>query len=119
MKGAWGSGSREKKSRGRDGSDAPREKVSGRLTGGHPLARPSDWYTVVPSRGEAFALCRINPTGAIVSEELSTDTRSDDEKRGITIGILVVALLCLSLFFVWRHFGVPGSAYRPGSSAVR
>jgi hypothetical protein len=54
-----------------------------------------------------------------VSEELSTETRTDDEKRGITIGILVVALLCLSVFFVWRHYGVPGSANRPGPSAVR
>jgi len=54
-----------------------------------------------------------------VSEELSTDTRSDDEKRGITIGILVVVLLCLSLFFVWRHFGVPGSASRPVPAAQR
>jgi hypothetical protein len=83
------------------------------------LARPSDGYTVVPSSGEAFAFCRIIPSGAIVSEELSTDARSDDEKRGITIGILVVALLCLSLFFVWHHFGVPGSANRAGASAVR
>lgn len=47
-----------------------------------------------------------------MSEELSTDTRTDEEKRGITIGILVVALLCLSVFFVWRHYGVPGSATR-------
>lgn len=54
-----------------------------------------------------------------MSEESSTDTRSDDEKRGITIGILVVALLCLSVFFVWRHYGVPGSANRPVPEAVR
>ena len=54
-----------------------------------------------------------------MSEELSTDARSDDEKRGITIGILVVALLCLSLFFVWHHFGVPGSANRPAPVVVR
>lgn len=73
----------------------------------------------MPSSGEPFAFCLINPTGANVSEELSTDTRSDDEKRGITIGLLVVALLCLSLFFVWRHFGVPGSATRPVPQAVR
>lgn len=54
-----------------------------------------------------------------MSEELSTDARSDEEKRGITIGILVVALLCLSLFFVWRHFGVPGSANRAVPSVER
>jgi hypothetical protein len=60
-----------------------------------------------------------DPTGAIVSEERSTDTRSDDEKRGITIGILVVVLLCLTLFFVWRHYGVPGSADRPVPGAER
>ncbi|HEV7704537.1 MAG TPA: hypothetical protein VGO46_09600 [Gemmatimonadaceae bacterium] len=54
-----------------------------------------------------------------MSEELSTDTRSDDEKRGITIGILVVVLLCLSLFFVWRHYGVPGSANRALPGAER
>ena len=83
------------------------------------MAHRGDDYTVVPSSGEAFAFCRIIPTGAIVSEELSTDTRSDDEKRGITIGILVVALLCLSLFFVWRHFSVPGSANRPVPAAER
>jgi hypothetical protein len=73
----------------------------------------------VPSNGEPFAFCLLNLTGAIVSEELSTDIRSDDEKRGITIGILVVALLCLSLFFVWRHFNVPGSATRPVPQAER
>jgi hypothetical protein len=83
------------------------------------LARPSDGYTVVPSSGETFAFYRIIPTGAIVSEELSTDARSDDEKRGITIGILVVALLCLSLFFVWHHFGVPGSSNRPAPAVER
>jgi hypothetical protein len=54
-----------------------------------------------------------------VSEELSTDARSDEEKRGITIGILVVVLLCLSLFFVWRHFRVPGSANRPTPAATQ
>ena len=82
------------------------------------MALRSDRCTVVPSRGEAFALTGLNPTGAIVSEELSTDTRSDDEKRGITIGILVVALLCLSLFFVWRHFGVPGFGESSGAGGV-
>ena len=54
-----------------------------------------------------------------MSEELSTDARTDEEKRGITIGILVVALLCLSLFFVWRHFGVPGSAAHAAATLVR
>jgi hypothetical protein len=44
-----------------------------------------------------------------VSDDLTPTTRSEEAKRGITIGILVVVLLCLSLFFVWRHFGVPGS----------
>jgi hypothetical protein len=73
----------------------------------------------VPINGESFAICRTILTGAIVSEELSTDARSDEEKRGITIGILVVALLCLSLFFVWHHFGVPGSATRPAPAAGR
>ena len=54
-----------------------------------------------------------------MSEDLGTDTRSDDEKRGITIGILVVVLLCLSLFFVWRHYRVPGSANRPVPAVER
>jgi hypothetical protein len=54
-----------------------------------------------------------------VSDELRTDTRTDDEKRGITIGILVVALLCLSLFFVWHHYGVPGSDARTAAGSVR
>jgi hypothetical protein len=54
-----------------------------------------------------------------VSEELVTSTRSDESKRGITIGILVVALLCLSLFFVWHRYGVPGSANRAGASSTR
>ena len=54
-----------------------------------------------------------------MSEELNTEARSDEEKRGITIGILVVVLLCLSLFFVWRHYGVPGSATRTAPVAVR
>ena len=54
-----------------------------------------------------------------MSDELRTDTRTDDEKRGITIGILVVVLLCLSLLFVWHHFGVPGSGARPAVESVR
>jgi hypothetical protein len=54
-----------------------------------------------------------------VSEDLAPTTRSDEEKRGITIGILIVALLCLSLFFVWRHFGVAGADNRTGASATR
>ena len=69
-------------------------------------------------RGEAFALEVDNPTGVIVSEELATDARTDGERRGITIGILVVALLCLSLFFVWRHYGVPGPGARPGAESL-
>jgi hypothetical protein len=54
-----------------------------------------------------------------VSEDLASSTRSDEAKRGITIGILVVALLCLSLFFVWHHYGVAGSANRAGASTTR
>ena len=54
-----------------------------------------------------------------MSDELRTDTRTDDEKRGITIGILVVVLLCLSLFFVWHHYGVPGSGDQPAAGSVR
>ena len=54
-----------------------------------------------------------------MSEELSTDARTDGERRGITIGILVVALLCLSLFFVWPSYGFPGSTPRPGVGAAR
>lgn len=54
-----------------------------------------------------------------MSDELRTDTRTDDEKRGITIGILVVVLLCLSLFFVWHHYGVPGSGERTDVRSVR
>lgn len=45
-----------------------------------------------------------------MSEELTTNERGDEAKRGITIGILVVVLICLSLFFVWRHYGVAGPA---------
>ena len=57
-----------------------------------------------------------------MSEDLAPTTRSDEAKRGITIGILVVALLCLSLFFVWRHYGVAGAAGpggRAGASITR
>jgi hypothetical protein len=54
-----------------------------------------------------------------VSEELTTNERSDEAKRGITIGILVVVLICLSLFFVWRRHGVSGSANPPGASITR
>jgi hypothetical protein len=54
-----------------------------------------------------------------VSEELTTNERSDEAKRGITIGILVVVLICLSLFFVWRHYGVAGSANSAGASITR
>lgn len=54
-----------------------------------------------------------------MSEELATDERTDSERRGITIGILVVALLCLSLFFVWHHYGVPGSADHPSVESTR
>jgi hypothetical protein len=54
-----------------------------------------------------------------VSEELTTNERSDEAKRGITIGILVVVLICLSLFFVWRHYGVASAANSPGASITR
>jgi hypothetical protein len=54
-----------------------------------------------------------------VSEELTTNERSEESKRGITIGILVVALLCLSLFFVWRHYGVSGAANRADAVTQR
>jgi hypothetical protein len=89
-------------------------KVSPRPT---PLrACPSD----VPSHvaGEAFAFGLHNLSRATVSDELAPNTRSDEAKRGITIGILIVALLCLSLFFVWRRYNVAGSASRPVGSAT-
>ncbi|MEO6208898.1 MAG: hypothetical protein ABIQ10_02120 [Gemmatimonadaceae bacterium] len=54
-----------------------------------------------------------------MSEELATDARTDSERRGITIGILVVALLCLSLFFVWHHYGVAGSGNSPAAATAR
>jgi hypothetical protein len=79
--------------------------------------RPSS----VPSSeiGEAFAFQLLNLSGATVSEELTTNERSDEAKRGITIGILVVALIGLSLFFVWRHYGVSGSANRADAITTR
>jgi len=58
-------------------------------------------------------------TGAHVSEDLATGTRTDSERRGITIGILIVALMCLSLFFVWHHYGVAGSAEHPATVTTR
>jgi len=54
-----------------------------------------------------------------VSEDPTTSERSDEAKRGITIGILIVALLCLSLFFVWHHYGIAGSADRASVSDTR
>ena len=54
-----------------------------------------------------------------MSEDLTPQARSDEAKRGITIGILVVALICLFVFFVWRHYGVPGSATPAGASTTR
>lgn len=58
-----------------------------------------------------------------MSEELATEvhssTRTDSERRGITIGILVVALLCLALFFVWHFYGVPGSGDKPAVESTR
>ncbi len=72
--------------------------------------------------GEALAFRPLNPTGVTVSEDLTPSTRSEESKRGITIGILVVALICLSLFFLWRHYGVAGVASadtRAGASTTR
>lgn len=72
--------------------------------------------------GEAFAFPLLTSTGVTVSDDLAPSTRSDEAKRGITIGILVVALICLSLFFVWRHAGVSGAANvdtRAGASTPR
>lgn len=78
------------------------------------------WISVLSRRlGEPFAFLYADPTGATVSEELSTNARTDEEKRGITIGILVVALLCLSLFFVWRHYGVPRSGAHQVAPSTR
>ena len=57
-----------------------------------------------------------------MSEEAASEiqsTRTEGERRGITIGILVVALLCLSLYFVWRFYGVPGSGAQPAAETTR
>ncbi|MEP7065397.1 MAG: hypothetical protein ABI889_05140 [Gemmatimonadota bacterium] len=54
-----------------------------------------------------------------MSEDLVPNTRSDEEKRGITIGILIVALIGLSLFFVWRHSAVASTDSHAGISATR
>jgi hypothetical protein len=83
------------------------------------LARVIRDYTVTVDRGESFATDAWTSTGVFVSEELSTGARTDSERRGITIGILVVALLCLSLFFFWHHYGVPGSGARPAAESAR
>ena len=69
--------------------------------------------------GECFAVEANYPTGVPVSEELSTDARTDSERRGITIGILIVALLCLSLFFIWHHYGIAGSGGRAAAETTR
>ena len=53
-----------------------------------------------------------------MNDEMAPTTRSDEAKRGITIGILIVALLCLSLFFVWRRYNVAGATARPNASAT-
>jgi hypothetical protein len=53
-----------------------------------------------------------------VNDDLAPSTRSDEAKRGITIGILVVALICLSLFFVWRRAGVAGAADANGAAGA-
>jgi hypothetical protein len=93
-------------------------KVSRYAGGGHPLhARPGGVASC--QAGEAFAFYPRNPTGATVSEDLAPTTRSEESKRGITIGILVVALICLSLFFVWRHYGVAGSNTPAAASSNR
>ena len=92
-------------------------KVSRHAGGGHPLQPRPDGVASCREAGEAFAFCLLNPTGVTVSEDLAPTTRSDEAKRGITIGILIVALICLSLFFVWRHYGVVGSDTRPGAGA--
>jgi hypothetical protein len=68
--------------------------------------------------GEAFAFRLLNLSGATVNDEMAPTTRSDEAKRGITIGILIVALLCLSLFFVWRRYNVAGATARPNASAT-
>lgn len=54
-----------------------------------------------------------------MSEDPITSERTDEAKRGITIGILVVALLCLSLFFVWHHYSIAGSSDHTSASDTR
>jgi hypothetical protein len=54
-----------------------------------------------------------------VSDDLTPNPHSEEAKRGITIGILVFALICLSIFFVWRHYGISGSANPAGASTTR
>jgi hypothetical protein len=65
----------------------------------------------------------LNLIGVTVSEDPTPSTRSEEAKRGITIGILVVVLLCLSLFFLWRHYGggagVASSDTHTGASITR
>jgi hypothetical protein len=85
------------------------EKVSRYAEGGHPLHTRLSGVASCEA-GEAFAFHTLTPTGATVSDDLVPSTRSEEAKRGITIGILVVALICLSLFFLWRHYGIAGAA---------
>ncbi len=57
-----------------------------------------------------------------MSEDAATEIqsrRTEGERRGITIGILVVALLCLSLFFAWHFYGVPGAGAQPAAETTR
>jgi hypothetical protein len=68
--------------------------------------------------GEHIPFVRSTHSGDLVTEDLAADTRTDAERRGITIGILVVALLCLSLFFVWHHYGDVASPARPSAGAT-
>jgi hypothetical protein len=41
-----------------------------------------------------------------VSEELPRDPRSEAQRKGVVIGILVAVLLLLVLYFFWRGTGV-------------
>jgi hypothetical protein len=104
--------------RGCINSAARPPNLAATLGGGHPL-QPRPRGVASCAAGEAFAFRLLNPTGATVSEDLAPTTRSEEAKRGITIGILIVALICLSLFFVWRHYGVAGSDTRAGASTTR